>query len=213
MTVESSKNLAGIGAILIAIGFFGAFVPYAGLLELIGVILLMIGVWGLASYYREGGIFNNTLYALIILIVGAVIAVATLVITAVAALADLGIDLTNVTDWSTLGPQISSRLTNLSDLSGIMNLIGAFALGVLILFVVVVVAAFFFRRSLTSLSAKTGVGLFATAGLLMLIGAVLTIILIGILLIWIAWVLVAVAFFEIRAQPVQAAPPPPTPPT
>jgi uncharacterized membrane protein len=209
MTLESSKNLSGVGAILIVIGFFGTLVPYAGILELIGLILLLIGLKGLADYYHEGGIFNNALYALIIGIVGVVVAVATIVVTAVAALLSLGIDLANVSDWSTFGTDLASRFTDLSNMSALWTLIGAVIAGLVILFVVAIVAVIFFRRSLTSLSAKTGVGLFATAGILMLIGAVLTIIVIGILIIWIAWILVAVAFFQIRAQPTQAPPAPP----
>jgi uncharacterized membrane protein len=210
MTLESSKNLSGVGAILIVIGFFGTLVPYAGILELIGLILLLIGLKGLADYYHEGGIFNNALYALIIAIVGVVVAVATILVTAVAALLSLGIDLANVSDWSTFGTDLASRLTDLSNMSALWTLIGAVIAGLIILFVVAIVAVIFFRRSLTTLSAKTGVGMFATAGILMLIGAVLTIIVIGIIIIWIAWILVAVAFFQIRAQPAQTPPAPPS---
>jgi uncharacterized membrane protein len=206
MTLETSKNLGGVGAILMVIGFFGTFVPYAGILELIGLILLLIGLKGLADYYHEGGIFNNALYAIIIGIVGAVVAVAAIVVTAVAVLLDMGIDLANVSDWSTFGADFASRFT---DLSALWGLIGAVVLGLVILFVVAIVAAIFFRKSLTTLSAKTGVGLFATAGLLMLIGAVLTIIIIGVLIIWIALILIAVAFFQTKAQPAQAPPAPP----
>ncbi len=211
MALETSKTLGGVGAILMAIGFFGAFVPFAGFLELVGIILLLIGLWGLAGYYHEGGIFNNTLYGLIILIVGAVIGVAAILITAVAALAKLGISLANVSDWNNLGPEISSKFTNMANFGTLMELVGAVVLGLVILFVVAIVSAFFFRRSLTTLSAKSGVGMFATAGLLLLIGAVLTIIIIGFLLIWIAIILAAVAFFRIRAQPAPASTPPPPP--
>jgi uncharacterized membrane protein len=170
------------------------------------LILLLIGLKGLADYYQDAGIFNNALYAIIIGIVGVVVAVATVVVTALATLTSLGIDLANVSDWSTFGTDFASRLT---DLSALWGLIGAIVLGLIILFVVAIVVAIFFRRSLTTLSAKTGVGLFATAGLVMLIGAVLTIIIIGVLIIWIALILVAVAFFQIRAQPAQAPPAPP----
>jgi uncharacterized membrane protein len=48
-----------------------------------------------------------------------------------------------------------------------------------------------------------------------LIGAILTIILVGFILIWIAWILIAVGFFSIKttaAQPPAAAPQPPPPP-
>jgi len=49
--------------------------------------------------------------------------------------------------------------------------------------------------------------MFATTGLLILIGAILTIIGIGIILLWISWILLAVAFFEIRLEPIQASAP------
>lgn len=209
MALETSKNLGGVGAILIVIGTIGLSVPYAGLLALIGLIIMLIGLKGLADYYREGGIFNNALYALIIAIVGGVVAIGVLVATALAALADIGIDLANVTDWASFGTQLTDKFTNVTDFSAILTLIGAVVASLIILFVFAIIAAFFFRRSLTTLSSKAGVGLFGTAGLLMLIGAVLTIIVIGFLLMWIAMILVAIAFFQIRAQPTQAAPPPP----
>ena len=59
-------------------------------------------------------------------------------------------------------------------------------------------------------SEKTGVGLFGTTGLLILIGAVLTIIGIGFILLWIALILLTVSFFSIKTQ---AAQPPTTPST
>ncbi len=207
MALGTSKNLGGVGAILIVIGTLGLSVPYAGLLALIGLILMLIGLKGLADYYREGGIFNNALYALILAIVGGVVAVGVLVATALAALADIGIELSNVTDWASFGTELANRLTNLTDFSVIFTLIGALIASFVILFVFAIIAAFFFRRSLTTLSSKAGVGLFGTAGLLMLIGAVLTIIVIGFLLMWISMILVAVAFFQIKAQPTPSAPP------
>ena len=92
MNFETSKNLSAVGSLLLVIGFLGALVPYAGILSLIGLILVLIGLKGLANFYNEQGIFNNALYAIIIGIVGAVVAVAYVAISAVGALADLGID-------------------------------------------------------------------------------------------------------------------------
>ena len=212
MTLESSKNLGGIGAILIVIGMLGFAVPYAGILALVGLILLLIGLKGLADYYKEGGIFNNALYAIILAIVGGVVAIATVVVTAFAAFSSIGIDLANVTDWTTFGTELTSRFTDFTNFSAIWTLVGALVAALVIIFVFAIIAVIFFRKSLKQLSSKTGVGMFSTAGLLMLIGAVLTIIVIGAVLIWIAWILVAVAFFSIRAQPTQptqTAPPPP----
>lgn len=210
MTLESSKNLGGIGAILIVIGVLP--IPYATILSLIGLILLLIGLKGLADFYKEGGIFNNTLYAIILAIVGGVVAAGIVAVMFIGTLADLGINLSNITDWATFGPALVTRFTDISNSGLLFNLLGAIAISLIVLFVFAIIAVLFFRRSLTQLASKTGVGLFGTAGLLMLIGAVLTIIVIGALLIWIAWILVAVAFFRIRAQPAaptQPAPPPP----
>lgn len=205
MTLETSKYLGGIGAILMVISVLP--IPYVTILSLIGLILMMIGLKGLADFYKEGGIFNNALYAIILAIVGVVIAVGLLVVMFVGTLLELGIDLAS---WATLGTQLTTIFTNFSNIGVLVNLIGALAISLIILFAFAIITAFFFRRSLTQLASKTGVGLFGTAGLLMLIGAVLTIIVIGFLLIWIALILVAVAFFRIRAQP--TAPTQPTPP-
>jgi uncharacterized membrane protein len=56
------------------------------------------------------------------------------------------------------------------------------------------------------LSAKTNVGLFSTAGLLLLIGAFLVIIVgLGLILIWVAALILAIAFF--KSKPTQQPPP------
>ena len=70
--------------------------------------------------------------------------------------------------------------------------------GLVALFIFVVIASIFLRRSLTILSKKTSVGLFDTTELLLLIGAVLTIIAIGFILLWIALILLTVSFFSIK---------------
>ena len=211
MDLNTSKYLGGIGAILIVIGLLGFAVTYAGILTLIGLILMLIGLKGLADFYKEGGIFNNALYSIILAIIGVVVAVATLVVTALNALSKIGIDLGNVSDWAGFGNELTNRFTNFADFSVIWDLIGAVVAAVVILFVFAIVAGFFFRRSLNQLSSKTGVGLFGTAGLLMLIGAVLTIILVGFIIIWIAFILLAVGFFSIKTtiQPPPAASPTP----
>lgn len=198
MNFETSKNLSAVGSLLLVIGFLGALVPYAGILSLIGLILVLIGLKGLANFYNEQGIFNNALYAIIIGIVGAVVAVAYVAISAVGALADLGIDLATMDDWANIGPELSTIFTDITDLSPIFTLLGALLVGVIIIFVVAIIAMYFLRRSMNNLSAKSGVGLFGTAGLLMLIGAVLTIVGIGVIIIWIGLILATVAFFQMR---------------
>jgi uncharacterized membrane protein len=198
MTFESSKMLSAVGALLMVIGTLGSVVPYAGILSVIGIILLLIGLKGLANFYNEQGIFNNALYSIITCIVGVVVAVAAVVISAVSALASLGIDLATIEDWATLGTDLGAIFTDFGNFGAIWTLISALIVGLLILFVTVILAMYFFRKSMNQLSSKTGVGLFGTAGLLMLTGAVLSIILVGLLLIWIGYILATVAFFKMK---------------
>ena len=73
MNLESSKNLGGVGAILVLIGTLATTYTF-GVLTLIGVILVFIALNGLAGYYKEKGIFTNAIYSLVAGIVGVVAA-------------------------------------------------------------------------------------------------------------------------------------------
>ena len=79
-----------------------------------------------------------------------------------------------------------------------------------IAWVFAVVSAVFFRGSLNLTGDHLNVKMFRTAGLLVLIGAVLTIVIVGAVISLVANILLAVAFFQIRAGP---PPPPPPPPS
>ena len=81
MTLESSKTLGGVGAILVVIGFLGFFAyGYTALLSLIGIIITLIALKGIADHYNEAGIFNNALYGFITLIIGVVAFIATVIV-------------------------------------------------------------------------------------------------------------------------------------
>ncbi|MDH5733147.1 MAG: DUF996 domain-containing protein, partial [Candidatus Bathyarchaeota archaeon] len=141
-------------------------------------------------------------------IVGGAVFVAALFVTALSFFTNvLGIELSTAFSDPTAFSKIDWSEAMILD--NLMAHVAALVGSLVLLFIFVVVAAIFYRKSLTTLTEKTGVGLFGTAGLLLLIGAVLTIIAIGFLLIWIALILLTVAFFQIRAEPTQ--PPPMTP--
>jgi len=206
MNLETSKYLGGIGAILLVIGFLGSIgTGYSGLLSLVGLVLVLIAMKGLSDYYKEAGIFDNTLYGFATSIIAVVAFVAVIVATLLGTIADMGIaDWTNTAQWT------AAFQETFSDMSALFNFIGGIILAVVVLFILLVIAAIFYRKSLNMLSSKSGVGMFSTAGLLLLIGAILTIIVIGIIIIWIAIILLAVAFFSIKtqtAQPPESAPP------
>jgi uncharacterized membrane protein len=210
MTIESNKTLGGVGALLMVISPFSGFVAgvFSSVLGLVGLILVLIAVKGLADHYNEGGIFNNTLYGVILTIVGAVVFVAAIVVGAAGLLSELSLDFATLsTDPAALSAVDWQGTINFDFIWDYLVIILA---GLVVLFIFVVIAAIFYRKSLNSLSEKTGVGLFGTTGLILLIGAVLTIIGIGFLLLWVALILLTVAFFSIKPEPTQ--PPPTTPP-
>jgi len=201
MTLESDKTLGGIGALLVVIGFLGFFAyGYVAILALIGMIITLIALKGMSDHYKEAGIFNNALYGVITLIIGVVAFIATLAVVILMALSSLAIDWTDPA-------AIHAYFMNFGNIG---DIIGAAIGALVVLFVFAIVSAIFFRKSLTSLSAKSGENIFATAGLLWLIGAVLTIILVGFILIGIAWILIAVGFFSIKPTAPSQSPPPPS---
>ena len=200
MTLESSKTIGGIGALLMFIGVIPV-APYIGILSLIGLILVLVAAKGFADIYKEGGIFNNALYAVIITIVGAVAAVAVAFVVLVSFFSELGLTFMNIQDWSALS---AIDWQNVS-MSAIGQFLGGFVAIVVLVWVIAIIAAFFVRRALGLLSTKSGIGMFGTTGLLILIGAAIP--LVGLLLIWISLLLLAVAFFTIRAAVVQPTPP------
>jgi uncharacterized membrane protein len=207
MSIETSRILGGIGALLMFIGIF-PYINYFGAVELIGLILLMVALNDLAGNYTERGIFNNALYGLIIGIVGGVISIAAIIITVLTSLKDFLYTL--FPDWNgdwTALSGLTPDPTNFSLESLVPFLAGVVAVFV-IFWVFSIIAAFFVRRSLGTLSAKSDVGLFSIAGLLLLIGAVLIIAFgIGLILMWISVLLLAIAFFQIKSQQTQPTTP------
>jgi uncharacterized membrane protein len=204
MTIETNKNLGGVGLILLFIGVIPWTWPYGWLLVVIGLILGMIGFKGLADYYAEAGVFNNALYAVITGIIGVGVFMGIVIIAAFGLLAELGLTAANVSEWSARITEWSAGLsTDLAGTSFIWDFVAQMLLAGVILWICLIIGAVLLRKSLGIVSAKSGVGLFGTTGLLMLIGAVIPFI--GLILIWIGLLLLAVAFFTLRPQQVQPA--------
>jgi uncharacterized membrane protein len=222
MTLESSKTLGGIGSILLFISVI-PFVQYLWVIGLVGIALILIALHGLSNYYNAKGIFRNALYGIVAGIVGIVTAV-------IVSIAAILVNLSNIKDFiSTLYPGWNGDWSTLSgltpDTSNITSIdILPFITGIIVLVIVVlaviwifaIISAFFVRRSLKEVTEKSNVGSFGTAGILLLIGAFLIILFgLGLLLMWIAALILAIAFFTLkpREQPIAAVTSPPPPPT
>jgi len=100
-----------------------------------------------------------------------------------------------------------------TNFGALWGLIGSIIVAFVVAFVFVIVSAIFYRKSFNLLAAKSGVNMFGIAGLLLLIGAVLTIILVGFVLMWIAFILLAVGFFSIKTPITEQTPAAPSSPS
>jgi len=161
MGLESKKSLGGIGAILLAIPF----------LNLIGIILVLIAMNGLAEYYNDDDIFKNALYGFIFGIVSVIALVAVILLFVFG---------------------YAATTTFVTPFAGFGLIIITF----IILYVFSIIAAIFYKKSFDKLSKKSGEQIFTTAGIILLIGAVIPVI--GELLKFIAWILAAVGFFNLK---------------
>lgn len=212
MTFDSSKNLAGIGSILLFIGLIPPVGGYTfGVLPVVGVILLLIGMKGLADYYREAGIFNYALYGTIVAIVGIIIVAAITFLTLVNFLHVIVPGWNG--DWTNLATQInqgnvSSNITP----NDVIPYAGMFLVDWIVVFAFTLAFTILYRRSLSQLAGRTGIGLFGATGTVLLVGGALSIIFIGFILIWVAMLLLAIAFFQAKEPIAQPTPPPQYPP-
>jgi uncharacterized membrane protein len=209
MTPESAKIMGGLGALLLFIGLLP--VNYVGILSLVGLILVLVALYGFAGIYSDRGIFNNFLYGILAGIVGAAVAVGVAFATVLTTLTSLLYAL--YPGWNGDWMALSGLTPDISNITpgDVMPLLGGLLLVLVIVYAAVIVAAFLIRRSLNALAAKTNINLFSTAALIFLIGAFMTIIAVGAILIWVSLLLVAIAFFRIKSQPEYIPPAPASP--
>lgn len=185
--LSRAKMLGGVGSILTLL----LFVPdYVGaVLVIIGWILILIAVKDISEAVQDRSIYNNALVSAILAIVGAV-TFAVIVAAAVFALLGLG---TFPTTAGSMPP------------AGFFGILAAALVGLAVVWIIGIVGSYFLYKSFKGISAKMPVGLFGTGALLYFIGSILTIILVGFFLIFIAQILFVVAFFSIPDRPSQPA--------
>lgn len=171
-----------------------------GVLGLVSMVLFLVAMRRLADYYNEPAIYKNTLYGFILNIVGVVSGI----------VFDFVFFTFIISGWKVgVSVPISASIVQQT----VIALFGFFA----IVFVLAIVGAVFFMRAFNNLADKSGVKGFKDAGLILLIGYALTIVLVGALLVWVAWILAAMAFFSLKPstnsvptyqQPTQSTPSP-----
>ncbi|MEM3551547.1 MAG: DUF996 domain-containing protein [Candidatus Bathyarchaeia archaeon] len=182
MGLEKSVLQGGVGAILVGIG---SVFPIIGI---VGVVLMLAAFKGLAEYYSEDDIFRSARYGLIIYMIGVI------ALSAVGSYA--------IFAWFVRVMAFFSKpSTIIGPKSFMVPLLGGLIIAVLIMFVCYLIGALPLKRSLEMLSEKSGENLFSVAGLMLFIGAAATIIVIGAIIIMIAWVITAIAFSSLKPKP------------
>ncbi|MEM2225203.1 MAG: DUF996 domain-containing protein [Candidatus Caldarchaeum sp.] len=177
-----ARVLGGVASILLVLGI----VPSVGpMLGIVGFVLLLVSLKQISDIVQQPAIFKNALIATIVGIVGAVAAIV------------FG------------GAAIMSLFTNGFSQFDIVRTFVSILLALVVVWVALVVSSMFLRKSLNLTANVLGIGLFRTAGLLILIGAILTIILVGAIVVLVAYVLLAAAFFQVKpdSQPSSVSPP------
>ena len=185
---EYSKTLAIEGSVLVLLSL----IPYVGwVLGIIGVVLLLRGMKEFSSYYQDDAIYRNSLTGVryyVIAMVAAAVAIAALVV---------GV-------WTATGFTADFVLT-----AGFGVGLIAFLAGLVVAFVFFVLASLHLKRTFDKFAEKTGEGSFRTAGTLLWIGSLLTIVLIGFLLIFVAWIFVVIGFSAMKSRQYQQYTPQP----
>ncbi len=181
---EYAKTLAGEGSILLLLSI----VPYAGwVLGIIGVVLLLRAMKELSNYYQDERIYRDSLTGVKFYIV-AIVAVAV-------AIASVALGVFSATGFPTG--------TGFVFTSGFAAGLGAFFIGLIVAFVFYILAATHLRKVFNNLAEKSGEQSFATAGNLLWWGSILTIIVVGLVLIFVAWIFATIGFFAMKSRQYQ----------
>ncbi|UCH72377.1 MAG: DUF996 domain-containing protein [Thermoplasmatales archaeon] len=187
--LKSAKMLGGIGSLIILIG---AFIPVVGLiLPIIGLILVIIAVKYIADESRDQTIFKNYLLYFVLNIVATIALIAILAITVTGIAGFSYMDILS----SQTGGEIDPT-TLFADID-IAALLGGCIAAFVVFWILMLIATLFLKKSFTSISQHTNVSLFATTGLIYLIGAALLIIVIGVIVLLIAQIMQIIAFFSL----------------
>jgi uncharacterized membrane protein len=208
MSFESSRSKGRIGTLLIVLLPIISSVVYVPLyflrlptfnviyLSLIlsalsyeGYILFLIAMQGLSRVYNDDRIFKNSLYGFIASIIGAVVFVTVAFLV-----------LVPILDQFTAYAASPGTVPPLSIVISFLQIMVVVLIGGSIL---AAINGFFYRRAFDALAEKSGEGNFHTAGLLMLLGGALTIVVIGGLLFFIGWIIAAIGFSSLKPKPTQ----------
>ena len=183
---QAAKAMSKLGDAK-TLGGVGSILLLIPVANIIGYILILIAAKYVSDELGDRSVFDNMLYAVITGIIGAA-AAAFIIIT---------------------GEAFSAFTFSASAIAGVV-------VGLAIAWIALIVSSIFIRRAYDVMAARMNVSTFRTAGTLYFVGAILTIILVGFIILFVAAIVQIIAFFAIpdsvpgmQAQPMGGIPPQP----
>ena len=152
------------------LGGLGSILELIPFVSIVGYILTLIAVKYVSDELQDRSIFNHMLYAVITAIVGV----------ALGGVLILGF--------------VASR--TITPTAGFASFVGFLA----IVWIALIISAIFIRRAFDTMAEKLKVNSFHTAGTLYLVGAALTIILVGFIILLVAYIFQIISFFSIPSS-------------
>jgi uncharacterized membrane protein len=208
MDFKTCKVLGGIGALLMFVGcmipgFFGGYFSLGA--PIVGFVLVLVSLYGFASFYKENGIFSNALFGGLAAIIGCIVAGVVAVVVVLTSIVNFLHDI--FPDWNGDFASLQDFTPNTAniDVSTLTPFFTGIALILVVLWIFSIIAAIFAGRSLKKLAQHSDTNLFATTSTIMLIGAVIPVI--GLLFIWISLLILAIAFFTMKEPNLTTTPP------
>jgi len=174
-----AKTLGLIGAILILIGLFTAFI-----VSIVGIILTYIAISKISSKLNEPMLKNYYLYFILFAIIGFIVFIAGIII----AFGSLFLGLFT---------GIPHQATGFKFMDIVAKSFGILALSFIAFYILLILSGLNLRKTYDSLKKYSGVDLFGTTGFLYFLGSILLIILVGALLIFIACILNIIAWAQL----------------
>ena len=158
------------------LGGIGSILLFIPAVSIIGYILILIATKYVADELADSSIFNDMIYAVVAAIVGVAVGAGFLF----------------------SGVFFGVFTSGLSVGLGFVGLLVA-------VWVFLVISSIFIRRAYDKMATRLNVGSFRTAGTLYFVGALLTIVLVGFLILFIAYIFQIIAFFSIPESPPSAS--------
>lgn len=187
-SLSQARTMGGIGSILVLL----AAIPLAGpILAIVGFVLVLIAVKNVSEVVADKSIYNNTIVSTTLAAIGVVLGAVAIFATI---FSFVGMPPFSPPHFSgPPGPSMFATPRMFELMSTILTVLAA-------VWIIYMVSAVFFRKSYNKIASSLNLGIFRTTALLYLIGAALSIILVGFIIVFIAGILQVVAFFSIPEQ-------------